>query len=432
MGLYPLYDRLIQPSSQLASEMAHRGVRFDADEIKKSIKKHEAEKVRIAEEIYKEVGRKFNITSSPQIGEVVYPFLGISEDDVGLTNGGKLSTDKKDLERIANRFPLVKKIVEYRHLDHDISNYLLKPLDLMDSNGIIHPHWNSVGTKTGRWTCTNPALQTYTKSMKNTIIPRPGNIIIDADYKQAEMRILAYYSGDPVLLKAVAEGLDLHSANGAAFFGYTFEKFLKGVLDGDPHFIKLRKVAKNLGFLLVYHGQEYAIMRLIGCSKTEASKIRENYFRGLTKVMPWSDKIVRQVKTKGFVQSAYGRIRHFNDIDFVTKKTLTSKNGRKYQTYADPRAYDAEKEAPNAIIQGTSVDLVNFNLIRTHRELKKIGGFTILEVHDSGVFEVPEKHVDTAIQIIKEGMVESVYPVDIKMEIDIGVGYNYRDLKEAA
>jgi len=426
---YPLHDRLIQPSIRLAAEMSYRGIRVDVAKINQTIDESREKLKEAAEIIYNEIGTRFNIGSSKQILDIVYPKLGITEEHVSLTRGGKPSTDKKALKKLSKDFPFIEKITEYRHLEHDINNYLLTCLNRRDANDIIHPNWNATGTETGRWTCKDPAMQTFPKPMKAIIIPREGNIFIEADYSQAEMRILAWYSQDPVLLKAVEDGIDLHSTNASAFFGKDLETFLREYKAENPEYVQLRANAKNLGFLLVYRGREGAIMRLIGVSYEEARKIREDYLKTLTKVMPWSDGVIRFIKKNKYIRSAYGRIRHYTSVDFESMKTEISQWGKSYQVYADRDALNAEKEAPNFLIQGTSVDFVNKSILKASAELTKLGGFVVAEVHDSGLFEVPAKHQQEAIDILQEFMTRPIPPIDIKMDIDIGVGDNYRDIK---
>jgi DNA polymerase-1 len=284
-----------------------------------------------------------------------------------------------------------------------------------------------LGTETGRWASYKPfAIQTIPrdKVIKKLVIPEDGYVLISCDYSQAELRILAFYSGDEWLRQAAINNEDLHVYSASFFFDKTVEEIKAELNHSNPQIRKeakeKRHIAKSGNFLCVYRGSAYALHKLLGIPLKEAQKLQEKFFSKAVKVMKWSDSIIEFMRKNKYVVSCYGRIRRFP----------------LYNYYNDIDKEKAEKESANSVIQGTSADFCNYSILETLQELAK-AGFSkpnkrvkvIAQIHDSVLFEVPEDWVDLCKIIIKSSMETPKYPVDIPMLVEMKTGESYGDLR---
>ncbi len=418
-----LYETLLKPLSPIVAQMEIDGIRLDttyAKELKSSYEKKRNESYRA---MVKSIGMSFDYRSSKDLIYIIEHKLGLMIERE--TKKKNKSIDDASITELSKKDERLKPLVEIRHYDKMISTYIDGPISGLRPDGRVSPSWDILGTETGRWTSHKPfAIQTLPrdKNIKKLVIPEEGYVFVVCDYSQAELRILAYYSGDEWLRRAAINNEDLHAYSASLFFDTTPEKMIEDLHSKDPKIKKeakeKRQIAKSGNFLCVYRGNDFALGKLLGISQKEAKKLQEKFFAKAVEIMKWSDTILNFMKKNGYVISCYGRIRRFP----------------LYSYYSDFDKQKAEKEAANSVIQGTSADFCNYSILETMRELAKAGFIKekrrvkiIAQIYDSAVFEVPEDWVDMCKIIIKNSMETPKHPVDIPMLVEMKTGLNYGD-----
>jgi DNA polymerase-1 len=242
------------------------------------------------------------------------------------------------------------------------------------------------------------------QEIRRSFIADKGNKLISADYSQLELRILAHITKDPVMSKAFVEGEDIHANTARLVFGAKDEKDLK----------EKRRLAKIVNFGIAYAVEAFGLSQRVGISKAEARKVIDDYFDTYKGIREYMDRIPREAREKGYVESLFGRRRYFpgiNDRNFVVRSR-------------------AEREAINMPIQGTASDIVKIAMIRVNKalEAEKLETKMIMQVHDELLFESPKGEVDRAIEIIKHEM-EAAAELDVPLIVEAGSGSNWMDAK---
>ncbi len=373
----------------------------------------QAELARITEEIWELAGIPFNLNSPKQLGEVLFERLGL-EGSGKKTPTGQYATGEAELVKLASRYPIVAKILEYRSLVKLKNTYVdTLPTWIFPQTGRIHCTWNQAVTATGRLQCENPNLQNIPvrtekgKEIRKAFVPRgPGYVLASADYSQIELRIMAALSGDPGLREAFLSGTDIHRATASRIFGV-------GVEEVTP---AMRRTAKMVNFGIMYGISPFGLAQRLGIAKTEAAEIINQYFNQYPGVRTYIERTLEFCREHGYVETVTGRRRYLPDI------------GSANQTVR----HAAERNAINAPIQGTAADLIKLAMIRVHQGLERQGARTrlILQVHDELLLDVWSEERENLLPWVVKEMREAL-DLGIPIEVHVGVGRNWLEAGES-
>jgi DNA polymerase-1 len=409
-GLRPLYAEIELPLAPVLRRMEQAGVRVDRAALRSLAERMEAEIDRLTSEIHSLAGHPFNINSPQQLGKVLFEELGLpSPGRSGKTKAPSTAADV--LEALAPDHPIVAKVLDYRQLAKLKGTYVDALPDLIDpATGRVHTTFNQTGAATGRLSSLNPNLQNIPvrtelgREIRAAFVPREGWILVSADYSQIELRLLAHFSGDRVLLEAFRNGEDIHTRTAAEVFGVP-------PLMVTP---ELRRNAKAVNFGIVYGQTPFGLAAQLGIERREAELYIRAYFERYAGVRKWIDRTIAEVRDSGVARTLDGRERPIPDIN------SRNPNARGF----------AERTAVNTPLQGTAADLIKRAMIRIDAGLTQRGWQSrmLLQVHDELIFEAPPEEADALARFAKETM-ESVRRLDVPLIVDVGRGPNWRDAK---
>ena len=403
-----VYEEIDLPLVPILLDMEKTGVRIDAALLNRMAGTLSAEMQRVGEEIFVQSGHRFNINSPKQLGDVLFNKMGLPKP-LKYGKGKVVSTAQDVLEELAEHNAVPRMVLEYRQLAKLKSNYVDSLPLLADSDGRVHTTFNQVGTATGRLSSTNPNLQNIPirtelgREIRAAFIAAPGNKLISADYSQIELRLMAHFSDDPLLIRAYNTGHDIHTLTASEVFGVSPETMSK----------ETRNRAKAVNFGIVYGISPFGLAAQLGIEQHEARLYIETYFDRYKGVRAFIDRLLDEVRREQMVRTVFGRVRPIPDIQ--------SRN-------ANLRGF-AERTAVNTPLQGTAADLIKLAMIRIQKKLAdaKLKTRMTLQVHDELVFDAPVAEVDEVQQMVKHEM-ESVIELKVPLVADVGVGENWRDL----
>ena len=410
-GLRRLYDEIELPLAPILAEMEAWGVKLDGAQLRKLSVWVEGEVERLTGEIYKLTGSEFNINSPKQLGAVLFEKIGLPAP----RKSGKsksFSTAVDVLEQLSAVHEAPRRVLEYRQLSKLKSTYIdALPRLLNPASGRLHTSFNQAGTATGRLSSSNPNLQNIPirtelgRKIRAAFVAEKGYLLLAADYSQIELRLLAHLSGDPLLVEAFRQGEDIHERTAAAVFGVPPDE------QNEDH----RRRAKAVNYGIVYGLSPFGLAQQLGISQAEAAEFIDQYFNRYQGVRKFINSTLAEVRRDGQVRTLFGRLRKIPDIG--------GKNPSLRQF--------AERTAINTPIQGGAADLMKIAMIGIDRALReqKSGARMLLQVHDELVLEVPEKQVQQAAAVLREGM-EQVYALDVPLVANVSVGPNWRDMEE--
>lgn len=409
-GIIEVYNTIDLPLIPVLARMESAGVKIDTAAL--SLMSVELEKLCDAKtrEIHAIAGSEFNVNSPRQLGDVLFNQLGLPKP-VKYGKGKTISTAVDVLEELAVEHEIARKVLEFRQLSKLKSTYVDSLPALVDPrNGRVHTTFNPAGTATGRLSSTNPNLQNIPirtelgREIRSAFIAESGNLLLSADYSQIELRLLAHFSDDPLLVEAFRRKDDIHQLTASEVFG------VPPMLITDEH----RSRAKAVNFGIVYGISPFGLAAQLGIEQKEAKRYIETYFERYKGVRAYIDRVLEETRREQRVRTLFGRVRPIPDIN--------SKN-------ANMRGF-AERTAVNTPLQGTAADVIKLAMIKIDAELtrRKLKSRMTLQVHDELVFEVPEKEVEIMRELVREHM-QSVYPFKVPLEVDIGIGHNWRDLE---
>jgi DNA polymerase-1 len=409
-GLTKLYEEIDLPLVPVLARMEQAGVKIDTAALAKMSTELERESAAKAREIHELAGTEFNIGSPKQLADVLFNRLNLPRP-VKYGRGRVTSTAVDVLEALAEEHPIAKKVLDYRQLTKLKSTYVdTLPALINPQTGRLHTTFYQAGTATGRLSSANPNLQNIPirtelgRGIRAAFIAEPGHVLLTADYSQIELRLLAHFSRDPLLVEAYRRGDDIHTLTASQVFG------VPPLMVTPDH----RRQAKVVNFGIVYGLSAFGLSQNLGIETAEAKLFIANYFEKYKGVRAFIDKTLEEARRELKVKTLHGRIRPIPDIN--------SKN------FAQ-RGF-AERTAVNTPLQGTAADLIKIAMIRIDAALLKEGFKTrmTLQVHDELVVELPPNELDTIRPLVKEQM-EKVYPLEVPLVADIGVGPNWRDLE---
>lgn len=404
-----VYEEIDLPLTPVLLEMEQAGVRIDAGVLNRMAASLSADMDRIGEQIYDLAGHRFNINSPKQLGDVLFNKMGLPKP-LKYGKGKVVSTAQDVLEELSQHHEVPRLVLDYRQLAKLKSNYADSLPLLADAEGRVHTTFNQVGTATGRLSSTNPNLQNIPirtelgREIRTAFIAAPGRVLISADYSQIELRLMAHFSEDPLLVKAYRQGEDIHTLTASEVFGVPAEAMSK----------ETRNRAKAVNFGIVYGISPFGLAQQLGIDQHEARLYIDRYFERYSGVRAYIDRVLEETRHEQRVKTMFGRVRPIPDIQ--------SRN-------ANMRGF-AERTAVNTPLQGTAADLIKVAMIRIDERLKreKLTTLMTLQVHDELLFDVPVNEVDTVKKLVREEM-EGAAQLKVPLVADCGVGQNWRDLK---
>ncbi len=395
------------PLVNLLSEIEQNGFKIDP----RGMLEYSEALGELAEEltgrIYMQAGHEFNINSPKQLGEVLYTELGLS---AGKKTKTGFSTSAETLEELRREAPIVDDILEYRQVTKLRGTYAAALPEVADENDRIHTDFKQALTATGRLSSADPNLQNIPirtkmgREMRRYFIAEEGYSLVDADYSQIELRLLAHISGDYNMTEAFSSGEDIHRKTAAAVFGVPEET----VND------EMRKRAKAVNFGIVYGIGGFSLAKDIGTSVPEATRYIKNYLMNYPSIDRYLEEVVEDAKKNGYTTTLFGRRRYIPE--------LSAQNG-------NLRAF-GKRVAMNAPIQGTAADIMKLAMLAVDEGLKSAGldAKIVMQVHDELVIEVKDSEIELCRKIVKEKM-ESVADLSVPLTVDVTVGKNWLEQK---
>jgi DNA polymerase-1 len=404
-GLLDIYQRFELPASRVLQRIERNGVLIDTALLNKQSHELAQRIVALEQAAYELAGQPFNLGSPKQLGEILFVKQGLPI--VKKTATGAPSTNEEVLEKLAEDYPLPARILEYRGLAKLKSTYTDKlPLMVNPQTGRVHTNYAQAVAVTGRLSSNEPNLQNIPvrtaegRRIREAFVAPPGHVIVSADYSQIELRIMAHISQDENLLRAFAEGMDVHCATAAEIFG----------VSPDAVSSEQRRYAKVINFGLIYGMSAFGLASNLGIERSAATAYIERYFLRYPGVKRYMDDTRLQAKDKGYVETVFGRRLWLPEIH--------SGNG--------PLRAAAERAAINAPMQGTAADLIKLAMVAVQDRLDAEGKGTlmIMQVHDELVFQVPEAELDWVRREVP-AMMAGVGALRVPLLAEVGAGPNW-------
>ena len=403
-----LFDDIEMPLCEVLASMEFYGVKADAEGIKAFGEDLKIKIDELTSQIYMYAGKEFNIASTKQLGDVLFEDLGLPAKKK--TKSG-YSTNADVLESLMDKHPIVPLIVEYRTLTKLNSTYVDGLLKLIHPDGRVHSVFKQTETRTGRISSTEPNMQNIPvrkeigRNMRKFFVAEDGYTLLDADYSQIELRVLASVCGDKNMQEAFLEGRDIHTSTAAQVFDIP-EDFV------TP---EMRSAAKAVNFGIIYGIGAFSLSKDIGVTVAEAKRYIKNYLDNFPKVSEFMDKTVDDGIKNGYVTTLFGRRRYIPELS-ASNKVL--------QAFG-------KRAAMNAPIQGAAADIIKIAMVRVYKKLREedLDARLILQVHDELIIEAAEKDKDRAEKILKDEM-ENAVKLAVPMTVDVNSGRSWYEAKD--
>ncbi len=403
-----IYEEFDLPLAPVLFRMERAGVRIDLDVLAGLSTRFAIELSRVGERIFELAGRRFNINSPKQLGEVLFTHLGLPAP-AARGKSKSVSTAQDVLEFLAEKHEVPRLVLEFRHLSKLKSTYIDALPQLADAQSRVHTTFNAAAVATGRLSSTNPNLQNIPirtelgREIRAAFTAAPGTQLLSADYSQIELRLLAHFSGDPLLVRAYQSNEDIHTLTASEVFGVPAAEMDK----------ETRGRAKAVNFGIVYGISAFGLATQLGIPQAEAKAYIERYFARYAGVQAFIEQTLEATRKSGSVRTLFGRVRPIPDIE--------SRN-------PNQRGF-AERTAINTPLQGTAADLIKLAMIQIDRKLteRKLETRMVLQVHDELLFEVPFEETAEIDALVRTEM-EGVVQLDVPLVADLAFGANWRDL----
>ena len=406
--LLDVYETIDLPLARVLARMEQTGILIDPKQLGVMSVRMEEELAAVSAEIYELAGKTFNINSPQQLGKVLFEDLSLPAP-VKMGKGKVISTAADVLENLAEQFSIARKVLNFRQTAKLKGTYVDALPALIDPfTGRLHTTFNQAGAATGRLSSSDPNLQNIPirtavgREIRAAFVPRPGWKLVVADYSQIELRLLAHFSHDPVLVEAFRNGEDIHTRTAAEVFGVP-----PLMVTPDQ-----RRNAKAVNFGIVYGQTAFGLSQSLGIDRKEADLYIRAYFERYAGVRKFIDATIAKVRREGSVLNMFGRRRPIPDMN------SRNPNARNF----------AERTAVNTPLQGTAADLIKLAMIRIDEKLRGMQAKMLLQVHDELVFEGPPEELDALRSMVKTDM-EGVAKLDVPLLVEVGIGENWRDAK---
>lgn len=406
-GMEQLLTDIELPLTEVLASMEHYGVRVDTEGVKSFGEGLTADISGIEQQIYFMAGHEFNIGSPKQLGTVLFEEMGLPAKKKTKTG---YSTNADVLEELRGKHDIIDLILQYRQLTKLNSTYVEGLLKVVDNDGRVRSDFKQTETRTGRISSTEPNLQNIPvrtelgRNMRKFFTAADGYVLLDADYSQIELRILAHMSGDKNMQQNFINGMDIHTATAAQVFG----------MPADMVTPEMRRAAKAVNFGIVYGIGAFSLSKDIDVSVAEADRYIKNYFANYPKIKEFMDNAVEQAVKTGYAVTMFNRRRYIPEL----------KNSNKNIQAFGKRA------AMNAPIQGTAADIIKIAMVKVYRRLKEeqLDARLILQVHDELIIEVAEKDAERAAAVLGEEM-RAAAALDVPLTADVEKGFTWYDAK---
>ncbi|MFZ6813990.1 DNA polymerase I [Undibacterium sp. Rencai35W] len=405
--LLRVYHDIELPTSIVLQKIERNGVRIDPDKLNAQSHEIGLRLLELEQKAYELAEQPFNLNSPKQLGEIFFVKLGLPV--VKKTPSGAPSTDEEVLQKLAEDYPLPKVLLEYRGLAKLKSTYTDKlPKMVNASTGRVHTNYAQAVAVTGRLASNDPNLQNIPvrtaegRRIREAFVAPAGSHIVSADYSQIELRIMAHISGDASLLKAFADGEDVHRATASEIFGVTLPEVTS----------EQRRYAKVINFGLIYGMSAFGLAGNLGIERSAAQSYIDKYFQRYPGVAQYMADTRIQAKAQGYVETVFGRRLWLAEIN--------SPNG--------PRRQGAERAAINAPMQGTAADLIKLAMIAVQNwlETAQLQSKMIMQVHDELVLEVPDAELELVKRKLPE-LMANVAALNVPLLAEVGVGNNWEE-----
>ncbi|MEY3421968.1 MAG: hypothetical protein RIR48_2268, partial [Bacteroidota bacterium] len=406
--LNELYKTIEEPLIRVLCDLEYEGIRISGDFLKEYSKELDKLILEKEQEIYRNAGVQFNISSPRQVGEVLFDRLKVPYR-WKRTSSGQYSTDFDKLTELAGEHIVIDTILEYRKFTKLKSTYVdALPTMINPRTGRVHSNFNQARAATGRLSSENPNLQNIPikdeagREIRKAFIPRDDeHVLLAADYSQIELRIIAEISNDQAMLDAFIAGNDFHKATAAKVYGVPYDEVTS----------EQRRNAKTVNFSITYGAGATNLSRQLGISRKEATELIQSYFREFSGLKNYMDETVRMAREFGYVKTLLGRRRNLRDIN--SRNSLTASN--------------AERVAINTPIQGTAADMIKIAMINIHNEFKaqNLKSVMVLQVHDELVFDVYKPELENVKTIIGDKMKNAIPGLKVPILVEMGVGNNW-------
>jgi DNA polymerase-1 len=407
--LAEVYSKLDLPLVGVLLRMEQAGVRVDSALLREMSSRLAVTIDDLAERVYASSGHRFNINSPKQLGDVLFNKMELPKP-LKYGKGKVISTAQDILEGLGEHHEVPAWVLEHRQLQKLKGTYLDALPSLADGEGRIHTTFNQVGTATGRLSSVNPNLQNIPirtavgREIRAAFVAAPGNLLMSADYSQIELRLMAHFSQDPLLLDAYRTGKDIHTLTAAEVFEVDPETMSK----------ETRARAKAVNFGIVYGISPFGLAAQLGIEQRVAKEYIERYFARYKGVATFIEKTLETVRRDGAVRTAFGRVRPIPDIQ--------SRN-------PNQRGF-AERTAVNTPLQGTAADLIKIAMLRIDAAMRSLQmkSLMTLQVHDELLFDVVPDEAEAMQELVKREM-ESAATFSVPIVADVGLGSNWKDIK---
>jgi len=408
--LEKVYGEMDLPLAAVLADIERTGIRVDPKELGKMSETMEKEIRRLEKEVWKLAGTEFNVNSPTQLAEILFDKLNLQANP----RRGKAkarSTAADVLEELSEQHPLPGKIIEYREIAKLKSTYVdALPKLIHPETGRLHTSFSQTGTATGRLSSSDPNLQNIPvrtelgREIRAAFVAEKGKILLSADYSQIELRIMAHFSKDPLLVEAFRNGEDIHARTAQEVFG------VGPMAQTADH----RRAAKAINFGIIYGLSPFGLAQQLDIEQKEAAKFINAYFARYRGVKEYLDNVIAETRKTGVAKTLFGRIRPIPEINSPQVQLRNF----------------AERTALNSPLQGTAADLIKLAMINIDRRLseEKFEAKMILQVHDELLFEAPAKERSKLERLVREEM-EGVHKLSVPIVVEIGTGPNWRDLE---
>lgn len=406
-GMTELLDKVEMPLTEVLASMEHTGIRIDRRGVE-DFGVYLSEMIEeTAQMIYDEAGHTFNISSPKQLGTVLFEELGLPAKKK--TKSG-YSTNAEVLEELRNQAPIVDNVLKYRQYTKLNSTYVTGLLDKIADDGRIHTWFRQTETRTGRISSTEPNLQNIPvrtelgSQMRKFFVAEEGRTLVDADYSQIELRVMAHLCGDENMTEAFTTGEDIHTSTAAQVFDM-------------PLFMvtpEMRSAAKAVNFGIIYGIGAFSLSKDIGTSVAKAKKYIADYLAKYPKVNSFMESTVDNAARDGYVTTMFGRRRRIPELASSNKMLQAA----------------GKRIAMNTPVQGTAADLIKIAMINVYRRLEaeKLDAKLILQVHDELILEASQADAERAAVILREEM-QNVYDMRVPLAVDVHTGGSWYDAK---
>ena len=405
---YDLFLSTELPLTRVLARMESLGFSLDSESLARHGEGILERMKSLEEEIYLLCGEKFNINSPKQLGHILFEKMGLPVLKKKKTG---YSTDAETLEKLRFHSPVIDYILDYRKLAKLHGTYVEGLLRVVDSDGRIRTDFKQTGTVTGRLSSAEPNLQNIPvrtedgSVLRRFFVAGDGRVLVDADYSQIELRILAHMADDEAMISAFNSGEDIHTVTASKVFKTPIDKVTP----------QLRSRAKAVNFGIVYGIGEFSLSEDLHVSLKEAKSYINGYFETYKKVKEYLDATVESALANGYVETLFKRRRYIPEL------TATNKNVQAF----------GKRVAMNTPIQGTAADVIKKAMVAVDRRLEREGLETrlVLQVHDELILEAPVNEVERASEILKEEM-ENAVSLSLTLQADVGVGENWFEAKK--